>query len=237
ATRGTPVANMVAISGTEVITSVRAVPSLGGDASLLLCTRRGEVKRLPLSTLSGIRASGLVAMDLEKGDELVSAQVVGPEEEVILVTRKGLGLRIRVAGIPLRSRQAGGVRGIRLGKEDEVVAMEALLPGGHLLTVSSKGFGKRTPLDEFRGLGRGSRGITAFSVTAKTGPVAVARVVPPEPEGDLVVASARANILRTTLGEVPVYHRASQGARIMALEEGDGVASLAVVWEREGPRP
>lgn len=232
ATRGTPVANLVAISGAEVVTSVQAVPSLGGDASLLLCTLRGEVKRLPLSTLSGIRASGLLAMDLEKGDELVSAQVVGPEEEVILVTSKGLGLRIRVAGIPLRSRQAGGVRGIRLGKEDEVVAMETLLPGGHLLAVSSKGFGKRTPLDEFRSLRRGSRGVTAFSVTAKTGPVAVARVVPPQPEADLVVASARANILRTTLGEVPVYHRASQGARIMALEDGDSVVSLAVVWDR-----
>ncbi|MCS7207272.1 MAG: DNA gyrase subunit A [Dehalococcoidia bacterium] len=231
ATRGTPLANLVGIGTGEAITSVRAVSALGGEAFLLLCTRQGEVKRIPLAALASVRTAGLVAMDLEAGDELVSAQVVGEEDEVVLVTRRGKALRTRVASIPQRSRQAGGVRGIRLAKDDQVVAMEVVRPGGELLVVSAQGFGKRTPLDEFRPLRRGRKGIATFAVSDKTGPVALARVVPPHPEADLVVATAKAHVLRTTLGEVPTYHRDSRGARIIALEEGDSVASLAVAWE------
>jgi DNA gyrase subunit A len=228
--RGTPLANLVALGPREAVTSVQAVSGVTGDAFLLLCTRRGEVKRLPLSTLAGLRAAGLVTMDLEEGDELVAAQVVGQEDEVLLVSQEGRALRLRVEEIPVRSRPAGGVRGMRVGDGDGVVALEVVAPGGEVVVVTAHGFGKRTPLEEFRTIGRGAQGVMVFPVGEKTGPLVTARVIPSRAEVDLVVVSARGAVLRMTPEEIPLHHRQSRGARVIALEEGDRVASLAAIW-------
>jgi DNA gyrase subunit A len=111
-----------------------------------------------------------------------------------------------------------------------VVALEVVAPGGEVVVVTAHGFGKRTPLEEFRTIGRGAQGVMVFPVGEKTGPLVTARVIPSRAEVDLVVVSARGAVLRMTPEEIPLHHRQSRGARVIALEEGDRVASLAAIW-------
>ena len=136
-----------------------------------MATQKGEIKRVPLERFANIRSSGIIAMDLEEGDHLISARWAASEEdEIMVVTRNGMSVCFPVAQLRVRSRTAGGVRAIRLRDDDYLISMEVVDPQGNLLAVSENGFGKLTRMDRFRRQGRGGSGVIAFKVNDKTGP-------------------------------------------------------------------
>ncbi|MBI4298782.1 MAG: DNA gyrase subunit A [Chloroflexi bacterium] len=227
-TRGAPVINLIpALGEREQVNTVVAVPSLQEDTFLLLATRLGKIKRLPLKAISAIRSAGLIVMGLGPRDELVSVGLAGEEEEIIMVTASGESIRFSVSSVPIQTRTAGGVKGMRLKGGDLVVFFGVVNPQGQLLVVSQQGFGKLTPLSRYRSQHRGGGGVSTFRVNAKTGPVAGGFVV--ANGGEVFLVSAQAQVFRTELSEIPVKGRDTQGVIIWRPESGDVVASVACV--------
>ena len=226
-TRGTPLVNLVPLSQGERVNALVAVKDLAGDGVLVLATRMGEVKVLKLGALSNIRNGGLIVMDLEPGDDLVSVQLAGQDDEVMMVTEGGQGIRFRLDEVPRRSRTAGGVRGIRLSKGDVLVSMEIVRPHDTLLVVSRQGFGKLVNISRFRAQGRGGMGTRAFRTSAKTGKVAGARVVNEGGCEEVMLVSSDCQVFRTSLVEISRQGRDARGIILWRPDDGDEVASIA----------
>ena len=224
--RGLPIVNLIALDPRETVTAVEAVPNFQEGDYFLMATRKGEIKKTPLQEFASVRPSGLIAMSLEEGDEVVSVRYCRKGAEVILVTEKGQSIRFSEEPLRAASRVSGGVRGIRLDSGDQLVAMEIVDPALDLLLVTSNGFGKRTPMREFPVQGRAGAGVIALKVTEKTGPVATARIV--KLTDELVIISASGLVLRTPVERIPSYGRASQGVSVMHLREGDKVACISL---------
>ncbi len=222
--RGIPVVNLLSIDVKERVTAVITASELVQDRFLVTATRKGEVKKTSLAEFSSVRSSGLIAMDLEQGDELVRARVAVADDQVVLVTESGQSIKFSVAKLRGASRTSGGVRGIRLAPGDSVVGMEVAVPDGDLLVMSSNGFGKRTPFRLYPLQHRGGGGVRTFKVVAKTGRVVAARVVYPSDE--LMLISAKGIVIRTSVESIPVQGRGTQGVAVMRVEQGDSVASI-----------
>jgi DNA gyrase subunit A len=195
---------------------------------MLLATRRGEIKKTPLREFESVRRSGLIAMDLEPGDELVFARLAREQDDVVLVSSQGKAIRFTVAELRAASRTSGGVRGMRLNPDDDaVVAMEVVESGSMLLTLSETGLGKRTEFEEYPRHSRGGQGVLTHNVTARTGRVVAARAVK---EGDeLIVVSQTGIVMRTTVESISKVGRSAQGVHVMGIGPGDSVASVAVI--------
>lgn len=226
-TRGTPLVNLVPLSQGERVNALVAVKDLSGDGVLVLATRLGEVKVLKLGALSNVRNGGLIVMDLEPGDDLVSVQLAGQDDEVMMVTEGGQGIRFRLDEVPRRSRTAGGVRGIRLSKGDVLVSMEIVRPHDTLLVVSRQGYGKLVNISRFRAQGRGGMGTRAFRTSAKTGTVAGARVVNEGGCEEVMLVSSDCQVFRTSLVEISRQGRDARGIILWKPDDGDEVASIA----------
>jgi DNA gyrase subunit A len=183
----------------------------------MMATRKGEIKRMVSSSLTNIRSNGLIAMDLEPGDELVSVREAREGDEVVMVTEMGMAARFPIANVRSSSRYAGGVRGIRLDPEDRVVSMDVVIPGAQLFVVSRKGFGKLTPIQAYRKTARGAKGVITLKITDKTGPVAAAHLVIDVTE--IMLVSEKGIIERLALSEVRVTGRVAQGVWIMRDKE------------------
>jgi DNA gyrase subunit A len=226
--RGTPVVNLIpALTPDEQITSMVAVPDMRQNAALVLATRMGEIKRVPLERFAHIRSNGIIAMDLEPTDELISARPATDANEVIVITSEGMSVCFPVSQLRVRSRTAGGVRAIRLKPEDHVVSMDILVPDGRLLIVSERGFGKMTRLDRFRRQSRGGSGVIALKTTDRTGPLVAAHVVTGQEE--LVIATSGALVHRTSLTEVSEQGRYARGVWVMRLGNDDRITSVAAL--------
>lgn len=234
ASKGVPLVNLISIQPGEQITTLMPAEDFS-QGFAVLATARGEVKKSELKNFAAVRSSGVIAMDLEKDDELVSAVAARDEEEIILVTQNGQSIRFRVAALRAASRTSGGVRGIRLGSGDQVVALEVVQPKALLFTITANGFGKLTPIEEYRRQGRGGSGMRAHRISSKTGPVVDAAVVFPSHE--LVITTREGTVLRTLTKEVPIQRRNAQGVRMMKLASSDEVASVACLdRKRNSPR-
>jgi len=229
-TRGVPLVNLIAMNGQERVQALLAVSSLEESGNLLLATRKGQIKRMPLSNLQNIRKSGLIAMKIKADDELVSAQYASPDQDALMVSRNGQALRFRIDSLPLRSRTAGSIRGLRLKPNDELVSMVVILPEGSLLLLSEKGYGKLTKLKAFPTHNRGGQGIRAFSVNTKTGPLAAVRIMNGD-EKEIMVGSAQAQVIRLDTHEIPTLGRATQGVILWRPAPRDKVISVAFVSE------
>ncbi|MDT7943581.1 MAG: DNA gyrase subunit A [Dehalococcoidia bacterium] len=225
--RGQALVNLVGLDQGERVTAVVRHPQGADHDYLVLATRLGEVKRTPLTALSAAGRRGIVVMDLEPGDSLVSARLAHDGQEVILVTAQGKALRFPVEQLRLASRKSGGVRGIRLAPGDEVVAMEVVEQGGELLVVSARGYGKRTPIAHYPTHHRGGQGVITYKTGPRTGPLATARLV--FPNDQLVILSQDGVALRTAVADVPLQGRSTQGVKIMELSPQDRVVGMAVV--------
>jgi DNA gyrase subunit A len=225
--RGTPVVNLIPIPKDEHVTAMVAVSDLRQNAWLVLATRLGEIKRTSLTRFANIRSSGIIAMDLEPHDELIAARPATEDSQVMIVTTKGMSVRFPVANLRDRSRTAGGVRAIRLKPEDHVISMDVVTPEARLLAVSKRGFGKLTRIDSFRKQARGGKGVIAFRVDERTGPLVAAKVV--QGNEDLVVASAKALVNRTSLSEVRDLGRYARGVWIMRLDADDLISSVSTL--------
>ena len=182
---------------------------------------------MEFSALANIRSNGLIAMDIEDGDEVVSAWQAGEGDEVVMVSEMGMAARFPISDIRVSSRKSGGVRGMRLDPGDRVVSMDVVIPGAQLLVLSRNGFGKMTPIQAYRRTGRGVKGVKTLRVTDKTGPVAVAHLVVDATE--VLLVSEKGTIERVLLSEISVQGRTTQGVTIMRLGADDYVATAASI--------
>ncbi|MBI4087841.1 DNA gyrase subunit A [Candidatus Kaiserbacteria bacterium] len=237
ATKGKSIMNFLSLEQGEQITSILAMPKEKKAAeglSLLMATKSGTVKKTSADKFREVRRSGLIAISLDKGDSLISAQFVRKGDNAFLVTAKGQSIRFDEKDVREMGRQAAGVRGMKLGIGDSIVGAGVVPKGakGELLVLSSTGYGKKTPLDEYKTQGRGGSGIKTMSITAKTKQLVGATVI--LGGGELVAMSKKSQAIRTGLDEIPSLSRATQGVRVMKMREGDSVASF-VVFEAEAP--
>ena len=225
--RGMPIVNLLSIDAKERVTAVVAIVAFSEDKFLVIATSKGEVKKTSLAEFSSVRSNGLIAMDLEQGDELIAARLAAADDQVILVTESGQSIKFAVSDLRAASRTSGGVRGIRVASDDRVVAMDVVDPEAHLFVISAYGFGKRTPLNTYPLQARGGSGVRTFKVVEKTGKVIAASVV--HPRQGLMLISAKGIVIRTTIDDIPSIGRDTQGVSVMKVEPGDKVASFSAL--------
>ena len=224
--RGIPVVNLVEMDAEDRVTTVIAISDFDRD-SMVLTTARGEVKRTRLTEFASVRRSGLIAMDLPPGDELVAARAARDEDDVILVSSDGQAIRFGVATLRVASRASGGVRGMRLAGGARAIALVVASEGEDLLVVSEHGVGKRTPMDEYPRKGRGGQGVMTFRVTPRSGPLAVARAV--NAEHEVILVSREGIVMRTRADQISQQGRGTQGVAVMNVDDQDAVASVAQI--------
>jgi len=233
AARGKAIVNLLQISQDEKVAALISVKEFSADRFLLFATRQGKVKKTELAAYANPRASGIIAIALEDGDDLLGVRLTDGNSHVFLGTHGGMGIRFREQDVRPMGRVASGVRGIALRKGDyvEVMAAFGAEDRGDILAVAERGFGKRTPVSEFPVQGRGGLGVKLMQVTGKTGKVAGMRYV--TGDEDILLLTAKGMVIRTRAGEVRQSGRATQGVRLIGVEEGDHVVGLARLAERE----
>ncbi len=231
--RGIPIVNVLALGHGETITAAVSVPDFNAAAYCTMATRNGRVKRVALAEFSAVRPSGLIAMGLADGDELSWVRTTTGEDDIVWVTEQGQALRHEEGAVRSMGRPAAGVIGIRMRKGDRVASMEVVEAGADLLVVTTAGFGKRTPLEEYARKGRGTYGVLTLNKNAidEVGKIAAARVV--QTADELTLISANGVVLRTKVQQISQMGRATRGVRMMNLQPGDAVVSVARMAEAE----
>ncbi|MEA3346175.1 MAG: DNA gyrase subunit A [Chloroflexota bacterium] len=225
--KGTPIVNLLKLGSREGVTAVISVPEFDQAENLTMATRLGHIKRTHLQEFASVRPSGLIALSLEEGDELGWVSLTTGDQELILVTAQGQAIRFPESEVSVVGRTAMGVMAIRLEEGDRVAAMDVVRPEYDLLVVTSQGYGKRTPLSEYstqKRYGKGVRTLDARKL-AQTGPIVDAQVVRP---GDgVTLISAEGMVIRVEAEEISQIGRNTKGVKLMDLQEGDRVASIA----------
>ncbi len=231
--KGIPMVNVLALEAGETITAAVPVPVFDAQTYCTMATLSGRIKRVPLSEFASVRPSGMISISLTKGDELGWVRLTNGQNDIILVTEKGQALRFSEQAIRSMGRQAAGVTGIRLSRGDRLASMEVVEPEADLLVITARGFGKRTSLEEYPAKGRGTGGVKTIDQKALSsiGPIVSARVV--QPADDLTIISAGGLILRTKVRAIKQASRATRGVRLIELQAGDHVASLARISEAD----
>ncbi len=227
ATKGKSIMNFLSLSGDEQVTSILAVPKKLKEekASLMLITKQGTAKKISYESFKDVRRSGIIAIRLDKGDELQTVLRVQKKNSVILATSKGQSIRFDEDDVREMGRTAGGVRAMKLGKGDVIVGADVVVDeNAALLILGANGIGKKTKLAEYKIQGRGGSGIKTAKITAKTGDLMVARVVHDGTE--LVAMSKKGQVIRVDLATIPSSGRDTQGVTIMKLRAGDSLASV-----------
>ena len=226
--KGEHIRNLISIDQDELVTAVVGVPKFHSRDFMVMATKRGEVKKTSLDEFAVVRSLGLIAMDLEPGDELIGARLVGASDQVMLISERGQAIRFEVAELRAASRTSGGVRGIRLDEHDSVTTLCAVQPDAEVLVVTTRGYGKRTPIAEYPTHGRGGGGVITARLTDKTGSVAAARILT-ETDRDLMLISAEGTVIRTDWKSVAQCGRATQGVRLMNMASGDHVVAATTM--------
>ena len=230
--RGKAIVNLLQIKD-ERVTSVLAIESFaeakGKEAFIVMCTRKGNIKKTPISDFANIRKGGIIAIGLEDGDILTSVGHTDGTYEIIIGTKEGMSIRFNESDVRSMGRGAMGVRGIRLDKTDTVIGMEVAEPKTKktLLTVCELGFGKRTDLDEYRHQHRGGSGVITIKATDRNGAVVGIYLV--ENKDHLMVMTEKGKIIRMPCKTLRVISRNTQGVRLVRMEEGDKIASVEPV--------
>ena len=232
--RGTAMINVLPLEAGEFVTAGVTLREFSEHEYLMMVTRKGTVKRVQLSELNTARKAGIKAITLEEGDSLISVMRTDGEQKILLATRQGMGICFHESDVRCMGRTAQGVRGIDLSEDDYLVGAGIYEAGKTLLSVTENGFGKRTELDAFlkpdesgervKPQSRGGKGMIAYGLTDKTGPVAGVQVV--SGEEDLMVIENNGVIIRMQISDINVYGRAAQGVKVMRLEEGSKVISI-----------
>lgn len=228
--KGSNIVNILPLEPGERVTAMIHRRENDENGYLFMATRDGTVKRLELSAMRNIRASGLRVLTLEEGDELIAVRETDGNMNLLLATHKGMAICFKEDDVRPMGRTAMGVRGIRLRKGDYVIGAVRAWPGSSLLTITEKGYGKRTPIEEYiRGGGepqrRGGYGLRNYNITEKTGPAAVVKVA--RETDDILIIADDGTIIRMPVSDVNVYGRSAQGVRVMRLNEDAKVISLA----------
>ena len=224
--RGTSIANVIQVEPGEKVNFMMHVDELDrDDLYLFFSTYQGTVKRMPLSAIRNIRTSGIRAITMDEGDELIDVQLTSGAENVIMVTHEGMAICFSEQDVRPMGRTAVGVRGIRLREGDFVVGAVCVNGQGDLLTITENGYGKRTDVNEYNVQFRGGMGVKNYNVTEKTGKVCGARLV--QGDEDVILATDDGTIIRMASAAISRYSRVTQGVRVMKPLSGVRVLSLA----------
>ncbi len=221
--RGKPIVNLLPLSEGERISAVLPIKEFAEDQFVFMATRLGTVKKTSLTAFSRPRASGIIAVDLDSADALVSASITHGASDILLFTTAGKAIRFNEQEVRSMGREAAGVRGIRLGEGHFVNAL-IVAGAGFILTASENGFGKLTPLADFPVHGRGGQGVIALQLTERNGAMVGALQV--NPDDEIMLMSQAGTLVRTPVADISVVGRNTQGVRLIRLEEGDRLSGL-----------
>ena len=234
--RGVNIVNFIQVEKDEKVNAMLHVREMDDDSFLVFATRSGTVKRMPLSALRNIRTSGIRALTLDEGDELINVMRTDGSRNILMATHNGQAICFAETDVRPMGREAVGVRGIRLKDGDWVVGAEIAQPDAGVLSITENGYGKRTPAADYIRGGeepqhRGGSGMKNYNITDKTGPVAAVKVV--YDTDDVLVVSDDGVIIRMEAAGISELGRATQGVRIMRLSEGARVISVALTDRAE----
>jgi DNA gyrase subunit A len=227
--KGMSINNLIDIGSNERITSVFVRPESDSEAHyMLMVTKNGYIKKTAMAEYANVRRNGLIAINLQDGDELDWVTPTSGSDDVIIATELGKAIRFGESEVRAMGRDTQGVIGIKLGKGDAVAGMAAVVEGGDLLVITQRGYGKRTPLAEYPIKHRAGQGVFTLKVTDKVGKLSAMRVVS-DPEEEVLVISASGMVLRTPVGAISQIGRQTQGVIVMRLAADDQVVAIAPV--------
>lgn len=225
--KGTAIVNLVSLEKDEKVTAYVPVREFKKDRFITMVTKKGVVKRTSLDNFSHPRKGGILAVGLNKGDELIATRMTAGKSSLIIATADGMAVRFLETDVRPMGRTAVGVRGIKLRDNDRVVGMVKADDGKSLLTVTENGFGKRTPVSDYRIIRRGGVGVINIKVTGKNGPVASIKQV--TDDDGLMFITKNGISIRIAAGGISVIGRNTQGVRVMKLSAGDKLVAAAKV--------
>ena len=229
--RGKPMVNLLPLEEGEKINALLPIKQYDEQHFVFMATRGGTVKKTPLAAFSRPRSTGIIAVDLHDNDQLVGVALTDGEREIMLVSSGGKAIRFHESEVRYMGREAAGVRGIRLGEGQELISL-IVVGEGHVLTASAAGYGKRSPLEEFPLHGRGGQGVIALQTSDRNGVTVAALQVMPGQE--IMLISSTGTLVRTTVDEISVQGRNTQGVRLIRLGEGERLAGIERIESLEG---
>ena len=227
--KGTAIVNLLRLDNGEKISAVIPISNFADGKYLLMATKNGLIKKTALTEYNSAKKTGLLAITLKEDDELIDVRLTDGEDNVVLVTKKGLSITFDEKDVRPVGRSAQGVIGIRLDNDDDVIGMESIISGSKatLLAITENGFGKRTELDEYRGQNRGGRGVITYKVTPKTGNIVGIRIA--NGNEDVMLITDKGTIIRLKVEEISVLGRATQGVTLMRTNDGGKVVSIEII--------
>ena len=227
--KGTAIVNLLRLDGGEKISAVIPIKKFNDEKYLLMCTKNGLIKKTALSEYESNKRTGLLAITLKDEDELINVRLTNGEDNIVMVTEKGMCITFDEKDVRPVGRSAQGVIGIRIDNDDKVIGMESILENKNatLLAITENGFGKRTELEEYRVQNRGGKGVITYKITPKTGKIVGIRIA--NGDEDVMLITDTGTIIRLKVNEVSVLGRATQGVTLMRTSDGGKVVSIEII--------
>ena len=231
--RGTALVNLLSLQENEKVTATLCLRDTNEEKYLILTTKKGVIKKTELSQFANVRKNGMIAIILNEGDQLIEAKLLSEDEEIFLVTKKGMAIEFNEKDVRATGRSSMGVRGIRLNAGDEVIGMQKASQGEHFLLVSEKGYGKLTDKSCFKAQARGGKGIRCYKITEKTGDIVGFKLC--DKDRELLLITTEGIMIRINLDKVSVLGRNTSGVKLMDIDKDTDtvIASVAKVRETE----
>ena len=228
--RGTAIVNLLQLDPEESISAIIPIEDFEADRNLFMVTKNGIVKKTEMREFRNIRKNGLIAIDIRDGDELIEVKSTPAEDDVFLVTKKGMCIRFKETDVRATGRSTMGVIGMKFAKGDEIVGMQLAHQGEALLIVSEKGYGKRTSIDEFHVQNRGGKGVFCYKIVEKTGDVVGVKAV--NEDHEIMMITDEGIIIQIPMSDVSMIGRSTSGVRLMKVEGDVKIAKIAKVREK-----
>lgn len=225
--KGTNIINLLPLEKGEKVTSFLTVRDVADTSYLVMCTKKGIIKKTMISEFRKSKRNGLIAISLREDDELINAKITDGDTNFILVTKEGLAICFDEKQVRDMGRSAMGVRGIRLNEGDEVVSMEIADTSKELLVISENGYGKRTHIKDYRIQSRGGKGVKNYKISEKTGRVVGAKVV--EEDEEIMIINSDGTLIRISVNQISILSKVTSGVRVMKTSENTVVAALAKI--------
>ena len=230
--KGTAIVNLLRLDADEKISTIIPIQNFAEGKYLLFATRNGMIKKTALTEYTSGKKTGLLSITLKNDDELIDVRLTDGQDNVVLVTRRGIAITFTEKDVRPIGRVSQGVIGIKLDKDDYVIGMEPIITGSNstLLAITENGFGKRTELDEYRVQARAGRGVITYKVTPKTGEIVGIKIV--DDNDDVMLITDTGTIIRIHASEISILGRSTQGVTLMRTNEGK-VVSIEKITEKE----
>lgn len=231
--KGTAIVNLLRLDNGEKISAIIPITNFEDGKYLLMGTKKGIIKKTKLSEYDSARKSGLVAITLKENDELIDVRLTDGEDNIVLVTSKGMSITFDEKDVRPLGRSAQGVIGMKIDNDDFVIGMESIISGTNatLLAITENGFGKRTELEEYRVQNRGGRGVITYKVTPKTGCIVGIRIA--KGNEDVMIITDKGTIIRLKVEEISILGRSTQGVTLMRTNDGGKIVSIEIILPEE----